>query len=233
MGSPLLAGGSQIGLPTASRREPSRLTLVTWVDSTASYPRGNMDMTTNSFGDKLLSLCKSVPLRVCNGRKLGDILGEYTCYKWNGKSVVDYCIVSPRLYPQIQYFLVENLNPILSDHCPIVARLRTNFISERFVSKKYEFLEKPQKIRWDGQIAQKFESLLQTPQAKIFMTNFAKNGISSSQEGIDSATGFLTDFITNIALKAGNDESQIEFTAPPKSPHPNWKNSRKMYAKVA
>ena len=95
------------------------------VDSIASYPRGNMDMTTNSFGDKLLSLCKSVPLRICNGRKIGDILGEYTCYKWNGKSTVDYCMVSPRLYPQIQHFFVEKLNPILSDHCPIVAKLRT------------------------------------------------------------------------------------------------------------
>ena len=82
-------------------------------------------MTTNSFGDKLLSLCKSVPLRICNGRKIGDILGEYTCYKWNGKSTVDYCMVSPRLYPQIQHFFVEKLNPILSDHCPIVAKLRT------------------------------------------------------------------------------------------------------------
>ena len=50
------------------------------VDNTACYTRGNMDLVTNNFGERLLSLCKSVPLRICNGRKLGDILGNYTCY---------------------------------------------------------------------------------------------------------------------------------------------------------
>ena len=197
------------------------------VDSIANYPRGNMDMTTNSFGVKLLSLCKSVPLRVCNGRKIGDILGEYTCYKWNGKSTVDYCMVSPRLYPQIQHFFVEKLNPTLSDHCSIVAKLRTKFIAQRFVSSNYEFQEKPVKIRWDGQIAQKFENMLQTPEAKIFITNFVKNGILDNQEGMDSATAFLTDFITNTAIKAGSQGTQIELTPSTQKNHPPGKKGVK------
>ena len=48
-------------------------------DAVSSLPRLNMDDKTNKYGDNLLSLCKSVPLRICNGRKLGDILGSYSC----------------------------------------------------------------------------------------------------------------------------------------------------------
>ena len=197
------------------------------VDNIASYPRGNLDNTTNEYGDRLLALCKAVPLRICNGRKIGDILGEFTCYTWNGKSMVDYCMVSPRLYHQIQYFQVENLYPALSDHCPIAVKLRTKFITYSNAALNYEFLDKPKKVRWDKQIAHKFEHLLQLPESKNFLTNFAKNEILGSQTGVDSATAFLTDFITNTAINAGMLGNQIEFNCPPKSPLPNWKFKRK------
>ena len=38
-------------------------------DTTATYPRGNRDPECNKYGDSLISLCKTVPLRICNGRK--------------------------------------------------------------------------------------------------------------------------------------------------------------------
>ena len=56
------------------------------IDHKQHLLRQNLDRTTNKYGDYLLSLCKSVPLRICNGRKLGDIFGSYTLYmlytKW-------------------------------------------------------------------------------------------------------------------------------------------------------
>ena len=39
-------------------------------DTLAARPRANLDRQTNAYGDKLIDLCKSVPLRICNGRKL-------------------------------------------------------------------------------------------------------------------------------------------------------------------
>ena len=68
---------------------------------------------------------------------------------------------------------------------------------------------------------------MQTPQAKIFTANFAKNGISNNQEGMDTATRFLTDFITNTAIKAGSQDYQIKFTSPPKKIRPTWSNRGK------
>ena len=67
-------------------------------DTVAAFPRGNQDLLVNSYGIRLLEICQSVPLRILNGRKLGDVLGTYTCYKPKGQSVVDYCLVSPRMY---------------------------------------------------------------------------------------------------------------------------------------
>ena len=64
-------------------------------DIVATYPRGNRDPVKNQYGGSLTSLCKSVPPRIYNGRKLGDTVGNFTCHKWNGQSAVDYCLASP------------------------------------------------------------------------------------------------------------------------------------------
>ena len=66
-------------------------------DTVATYPRGNLDNVINKYREALLSLCKNAALRICNGRKLGDIQGSFTCHSWNGQSTVDYCLSSPTL----------------------------------------------------------------------------------------------------------------------------------------
>ena len=96
------------------------------VDTVATYPRGNMDGVTNKYGEALISLCKNVPLRICNGRKLGDIQGSFTCHNWNGQSTVDYCLASPAIYKKIKTFKVNDFLPTLSDHCSIEIKLRVN-----------------------------------------------------------------------------------------------------------
>ena len=96
------------------------------IDTSSCFPRGNIDNTNNKYGDRLLVLCQTVPLRICNGRKLGDILGSNTCFTWNGKSAVDYCLASPNIFDKIMSFQVMSLNPTLSDHCPISVSLSVN-----------------------------------------------------------------------------------------------------------
>ena len=95
-------------------------------DTQTARPRGSLDRLTNSYGDRLIELCKSVPLRICNGRKLGDILGSYTCYKNNGQSTVDFCCVSPNIWSIVSTFVINELYPDLSDHCSITMTLKTN-----------------------------------------------------------------------------------------------------------
>ena len=130
-------------------------------DTVATFPRGNMDVTVNKYGESLLSLCKNVPLRICNGRKLGDILGSFTCHTWNGRSTVDYCLASPGIYSQIKTFKVNDFLPTLSDHCSIEIKLRINVPINVSSGVDYQYIDKPAKINWDKDIYIKFENIIQ------------------------------------------------------------------------
>lgn len=53
--------------------------------------RYSMDSGSNSFGNKLLDMCKGTGLKIANGRLGSDFgLGKYTCFTRNGSSVIDY-----------------------------------------------------------------------------------------------------------------------------------------------
>ena len=56
--------------------------------------RFNKDNKTDKRGKELLDFCIGHQLRILNGRTLGDLHGNFTCYTPNGTSVVDYAIVS-------------------------------------------------------------------------------------------------------------------------------------------
>ena len=112
-------------------------------DTVGVLPRQNSDNKTNKYGDNLLSLCKSVPLRICNGRKLGDLLGSYTCYTPNGQSCVDYCLASPRIYDSVKTLTVGEPVLTLSDHCPVRVVLKVKVSYKIDSSENYQFVENP------------------------------------------------------------------------------------------
>ena len=198
-------------------------------DTVATFPRGNRDATTNQYGDSVIALCRNTPLRICNGRKLGDTQGDFTCHKWNGQSVVDYCLASPGVYSQILFLKVGNYIPVFSDHCSLTIALKTHFFQTQNCreSLDYDFLPKPTKLTWDKNIALKFENIIQSPESKIFIQNFAKNGILPDQNSVDIATDFLTDFLTSAAEKAANNGISIACNIGVKRIGRNWKFKRK------
>ena len=169
-------------------------------DSVNNLYRHNMDSGTNKYGDNLLSLCKSVPLRICNGRKLGDIFGSYTCYTPNGQSCVDYCLVSPRLYDSVKTLSVGDIST-LSDHCPIRAVLKVK-VDTKYDNESYSFYDNPTKLHWDKDIAYRFENILQSPEFTPKFDNFMTKQIDASQDSIDSATLELTDLLVEGTLQA-------------------------------
>ena len=84
--------------------------------------RYNCDTETNSNGDKLIECCRTFGLRIVNGRFGADKnIGNFTCFnKNNGRSVVDYVIMSDSLLPLITDFEVDTYDRCLSDvHCPV------------------------------------------------------------------------------------------------------------------
>ena len=191
-----------------------------------------MDKSTNSYGEKLISLCKTVPLFICNGRKLGDILGSYTCFKWNGQSVVDYCLASPGIFYKISTFQVDRFLPHISDHCSVSIKLKTCQNLHIQKPTEYEYITKPEKIVWNRATEHKFENIIQSKDSKVFLSNFATNGILPNQDCVDCATDFLSEFLVNSAKLANCPEFRIKFNQNKKGEQPNWKYKRKKHKKV-
>ena len=87
----------------------------------------------------------------------------------------------------------------------------------------YNFVENPRKMKCDKKIELRFENALQSGESKLFLENFAVNGIKSKQNCIDNATSFLSEFLVKAADLAGSSEKAIEDICRKKSSQPNWK----------
>ena len=78
-------------------------------------PRSNIDKTVNGYGKKLIDLCKYTGLQICNGRLCES---AYTCYRYNGESVVDYLLAPPNAVAAIGKLEVCDKS-VYSDHCAL------------------------------------------------------------------------------------------------------------------
>ena len=81
--------------------------------------RASCDKTCNSFGLKLLHLCKSTCFRIVKGR-LGHEFGNgvFTFASQQGASVIDYVLARECDFANINMFSVQDFSGF-SDHCPI------------------------------------------------------------------------------------------------------------------
>ena len=77
----------------------------------------------NARGKQFIDLLASINATLLNGNCAGDVIGEMTCVKYNGSSVVDYSAVSAALFPLVKTFRILDLN-VFSDHRPCSTKLR-------------------------------------------------------------------------------------------------------------
>ena len=78
----------------------------------------------NNYGHKLLNLCKKLNIYIANSR-VGDDkgVGYKTC---KDISVVDYLLLSSKLFPLVETFRIEDFVPLYSDcHCMIKFSFRS------------------------------------------------------------------------------------------------------------
>ena len=107
--------------------------------------RNSYDQISNSFGNKLLSLCKQTSLYIANGRLEP---GNFTCYNLIrnrfSASVVDYIICNSTLYSIIDNMCVHDLTEY-SDHCPVTCTLAFVTVNE-FITEDVLY----EKIVWEN-----------------------------------------------------------------------------------
>lgn len=90
--------------------------------------RYNKDSVVNNRGHQMLDFCKSLGLRICNGR-VGDDrgVGHFTCVNHNGgKSVVDYLLANHTIFHDITMFRVGHAPSPNSVHFPLEFSISIN-----------------------------------------------------------------------------------------------------------
>ncbi|VDI64106.1 Hypothetical predicted protein [Mytilus galloprovincialis] len=123
----------------------------------------------NSFGRRILELCKSSGLRICNGR-YGVDSGKITFQNKNGSSLIDYLLMS---HDSIDYLIkqlsVKDFNTY-SCHAPLNIEIRIKgfkIVNEKCTCSKFVY----NTVRWDEGVkddimsdllenSQKFDDLL-------------------------------------------------------------------------
>ena len=74
--------------------------------------RKNFDQHLNDHGKILLEICKSLDIRILNGRCKGDSFGKITFHGQQGISTVDYMILVMSYWTDFKILLLDNLLPI-------------------------------------------------------------------------------------------------------------------------
>ena len=174
--------------------------------------RNSRDDKVDHRGQELLEMCKSLDINILNGRKTGDPFGDYTCIKYNGNSVVDYVIASPKVFEKISHFQVGDYLPWLSDHCPLYYTLEmhkncTNREKECTKSKA------PRHYVWSEESKAKFLQILNTAEF---------TGKLEKYDEVDhSDPNLAVNYVSQVLVEAA-DRTKIKYVKANETNDPPW-----------
>ena len=189
-------------------------------------PRNNRDAKSNVCGTQLLELCKYAQLRILNGRTAGDSLGNYTCYRPAGKSVVDYLITSANILNDILYFKVEPISHH-SDHCLIYAEFAYTLLHETDISDKSHLLKPhhPQ-FMWSSDSYSLFPLALTDNDIQNLHVNYLTHDFSQTKQGVNQALADLTQIFQVAGKKSLKTKSRNKAKANDKRMKQPWFNTQ-------
>ena len=173
-------------------------------NSPVCVKRNSQDIGTNSHKNLLLDLVQSNNLVILNGRTIGDSVGRYTCFKWNGNSVVDYFICSGDIIPSIKSLQVLQ-HTLYSDHNPVVLSFWGNITttvnsSINNCSNKNNYKDAPSRYKITRDNLDEFKSGLSEPSILLMVNEISRFADScTSVEDIKNLNRKVTDLINNVA----------------------------------
>jgi hypothetical protein len=92
-----------------------------------SYRKSHDDVL-DERGKELIDLCITYQMPIVNGRCIGDLLGNFTCFNTQGQSTMEYLITNKRLLNQLLYLKGSDFLPLHSDwHCKISSEILAKF----------------------------------------------------------------------------------------------------------
>jgi hypothetical protein len=139
-------------------------------------------------------MCISLKLRILNGRILGDSNGNFTCFKYNGTSVVDYIYMSEDLIKQTLNCKDSNVIPYLSDcHCKVSVMLLGLYRNHNENTIKF-----PGKFKWAECSKENIQDAICHRSCKLDIKNYLSKHYDAPLNVDTAAADFQ-----NIVLKAG------------------------------
>ena len=132
-----------------------------YIPDTQLSKRSNPDLTNNSYGKRVIELCKASGLRILNGRTMGDINGKFTRHEYGGSSMVDYCIAHHSILEKIRYFIVNEWLVHISDHSGI--KFGIDMFYEQHTECYIVLTPHPITYKWYDESIHVFKQALETP----------------------------------------------------------------------
>ena len=162
--------------------------------------RENKDNKINSWGRELMVLCKSAGLRILNGRTIGDLFGDYTYFKGNKKSAVDYVIVSKHWLGNILHFSVSEPIPYLSDHCFLNTVIKCS-INKAYTPEKQSNMKKLyNRFIWKAESKELFRNALMQEASQRMLVSFMSTNYE--HQSCETATSDFTSILINAGLQS-------------------------------
>ena len=161
--------------------------------------RNNKDRKTNSYKKPFLDLLINNKLHILNGRTLGDSLGELTCIKHNGASVVDYFAVSYNSSKYIGHMTVLPFTPY-SDHKPLALKLTIAMKSEKTYKPLHE-VYKPTPCRYKIDTTSKsgLQEAMDRPDIKLKTEQLLNSEYNQTTDNTYELNRLVTEHIQMIA----------------------------------
>ncbi len=169
-----------------------------YVGDDFSTERKSKDQVVNKFGVSLIEMCIEFNIHIVNGRVDGDEFGDFTFINRNGCSVIDYFMMSTRLFASIYSLTVSVIET--GSHFPIICNMKgkeSNRSDAENVNRKTCMLESFYTCKWNEVNRAIFVENVNQDQITILLENIVimcKNG-----ENVNT----ITDVFNETLYEAG------------------------------
>jgi len=160
--------------------------------------RKSRDISVNSMGRKIISMCENTGMHIMNGRSHADSKGTFTFKQLNGKgrSVIDYAIVSRDLVGLLNNNMIDfRVVPMQEcpnrftggryDHSPIVLRVGWQGVSDTKVSTM-ENTGEDVRMRWKSEYKDLYTDIVQTDGSVLSYLIKVRDAQTSVQEACEA-----------------------------------------------
>ena len=155
----------------------------------------------------MIETCVAFNLIILNGRTSGDLSGQYTCFKYNGQSTIDYAIVNEDIFTHVKFFTVSPPR-FSSCHSPISFALRLN--NMRTHEKVENLHALPVSLKWNSIVRDKFQQVIRSRDFETKLQNLSKPLSQDNINDNNTNENFVSNF-TNLFTEAVKTSQPLNF----------------------